>query len=228
MSIDPLRTAARALAYWERRQQVTSNNVANTETPGFKGERVFAELLDDGPAAVSRTDWDQGALRATGRPLDVALEGAGFLVVETPDGELLRRGGSLSLDAAGVLVDGAGNAVLGEDGAVVVPEAGEIVIEQDGTIRADGTEIARLRVEDAPADSLRRVGGGLWASDARTVLEPERVMLHHGSLEESNVQALDGLVEMLEVQRNYAAIQKGVTTLDSVMDTAANRIGRVG
>jgi flagellar basal body rod protein FlgG len=141
---------------------------------------------------------------------------------------MLRRGGSFSLDSAGVLTDDGGNPVLGESGAVVVPAAGEIVIEPDGTVRADGAEIARLRVEDAAEASLRRAGGGLWTSDSRTALEPERVRLHQGFLEESNVQALDGLTEMLEVQRNYAAIQKGVMTLDSVMDTAANRIGRVG
>jgi flagellar basal body rod protein FlgG len=228
MSIDPLRMAARALAYWERRQEVATHNVANTETPGYKGQRVFAQLLaEGGPGAVARDDWSQGALRDTGRPLDVAVQGAGFLVVETPEGELLRRGGSLSLDAAGVLIDGAGHPVLGEEGMIVVP-AGEIAIDPDGTIRVDGSAIGRLRVEDAGPETLRRMGAGLWASDASEALAPDRVTLRQGSLEESNVEALEGLVEMLDVQRNYAAIQKSVITLDSVMDTAANRIGRVG
>lgn len=223
-----MRAAARALAYWERRQEVASNNVANTETPGFKGQRVFAQLLEEaGPVAGVTNDLSAGSLRQTGRPLDVALEGDGFLVVEAEDGELLRRGGSLSLDAAGVLVDGGGRPVLGESGVLVIPP-GEVQVERDGRILVDGGEVGRLRVERAAPESLTRVTTGLWSSDARERLDADEVTVRQGSLEESNVAALDGLVEMLEVQRNYAAIQKSVTTLDGVLDTVANRIGRVG
>ncbi len=227
MSIDPLRTAARALAYWERRQEVTSHNVANTETPGYKRQRVFAELLDGAPAPVVRDDMTAGAIRTTGRPLDVALEGDGFLVVDTPTGEMLRRGGSLSLDAAGVLIDGGGRPVLGEDGVIVLPP-GSVEIDGDGTVRVDGAELARLRMESAEPGSLRRVEAGLWIGAPGEPLPAGAVGVRQGALEDSNVQALEGLVEMLDVQRNYAAIQKSVVTLDGVLETVANRIGRVG
>lgn len=228
MSIDPMRAAGRALAYWERRQEVVSNNLANVDTPGYKAQRVFGELMDElGPRAAITNDLSGGALRETGRPLDVALEGEGFLVVETPGGEVLRRGGSLSLDAAGVLTDAGGRPVLGDDGLIVVP-SGEVQIERDGVVRVDGEEVGRLRVEYADPESLQRIEAGLWTSDARAGVDPAEVGVRQGALEESNVTALEGLVEMLDVQRNYAALQKSVITLDGVMETVSNRIGRVG
>ena len=74
--------AIRAMRYWEQKQRVMANNLANTSTHGFKGERVFARLLDAaGPAPAAATDFRSGALTPTERPLDVALEGDGFLVV---------------------------------------------------------------------------------------------------------------------------------------------------
>lgn len=229
MSIDPMRAAARALAYWERRQEIASNNLANTETPGFKGQRVFARLLNgmQSPTAGVRDDLSVGAIRDTGRPLDIALKGDGFLVVQTPEGEALRRGGSLSLDESGVLVDSGGRPVLGVDGPVVVP-SGKVEVDAAGAMTVDGRPIAQLRVEQAQAGSLERLGDGLWQSAVRTPVAPGGVVVRQGALEGSNVETLDGLMEMLDVQRNYAAIQRGVVTLDGVLETIANRIGRVG
>jgi flagellar basal-body rod protein FlgF len=88
MSTDPLRDAGRAMAYWELRQEVASHNVANASTPGYKGQRVFAELLDGlaSPRPVVRDDLSAGPIRDTGRPLDLAMEGDGFLVVDGPGG----------------------------------------------------------------------------------------------------------------------------------------------
>jgi flagellar basal body rod protein FlgG len=225
MSIDPMRATARALAYWERRQEIASNNLANTETPGFKGQRVFAQLLDGAaPTAGVVDDMTAGVIRETGRPLDLAVEGAGFLVVETADGTALRRGGSLSLDESGTLVDSAGRAVLGAEGPIVLPP-GEVEVGPGGEVTVDGEAVARLRVETAAADTLERIGDGLWQSGAREAAGEATV--RQGALEGSNVETLDGLMEMLEVQRNYAAIQKGVITLDEVLETIANRIGRI-
>jgi flagellar basal-body rod protein FlgF len=83
-------------------------------------------------------------------------------------------------------------------------------------------------VETGAPESLRRIEAGLWTSDARQPLAGDAVSVRQGALEDSNVQALEGMVEMLDVQRNYAAIQKSVMTLDGVLDTVANRIGRIG
>jgi flagellar basal-body rod protein FlgF len=81
--------------YWERRQEVLANNLANANTDGFKAERVFARLMGDAmTAGDTRTDRTAGTLRQTHAPLDLALADDGFFVVETPDGERLTRGGS--------------------------------------------------------------------------------------------------------------------------------------
>ena len=114
--------AANALAYWERRQEVAANNLANTETTGFKAERVFARVMGDSiPVADTATDRTAGSLSATNEPLDLALGNDSFLVVQTPNGERLSRGGSFSLDAEGRVVDGRGNPLLGEGGEIDSP-----------------------------------------------------------------------------------------------------------
>ena len=228
MSIDPLRNAARALAVWERRQEIASHNIANTETPGYKRQRVFAELLDGvGPVASVRDDMTAGVVRDTGRPLDLAVTGDGFLVVEAEGGELLRRGGSLSLDATGVLVDAGGRPVLGEEGLVVLPP-GQVEIDAAGRVRVDGAEVARLRMERAAPEALERVEAGLWRAAVTEAVPGEERTLRQGGLEDSNFDPLRGMVEMMEIQRGHAAVQKTITTLDGVLDTAVNRIGRVG
>src|SRR5919199_161705 len=99
MRTNGLTSAASALRYWERRQEVVANNLANVDTTGFKGERVFARLTEGAlPEADTNTDTRGGTLKETGAPLDVALTGDGYLVVDTPQGERLTRGGSFHLD----------------------------------------------------------------------------------------------------------------------------------
>jgi len=104
----PLRSivnTARALSFYTRRQEIAAHNLANVATDGYKGDRITARQSPGGPWPVpaQTLDLQQGNLRQTGRTLDVALEGSGFFVVKTKDGERLSRGGSFSLDAGGML-----------------------------------------------------------------------------------------------------------------------------
>jgi flagellar basal-body rod protein FlgF len=231
MKPDPLRTAADALRYWEMRQQAASNNLANVETPGFKGERVFARLLDAAaPVAAARTDMRPGALRPTGNPLDVAIENERqFFVVETPVGERLIRGGALRLDANGVLVHASGRALLGENGPIAVPPGASIGIDADGTVRADGNVIDRLRIDAiaGPEDIAHEAGGIFRPTGTRASVKVADRGIHQGFIEGSNVDTLTSMVEMIEIQRAYAAVQGSIRSIDSVMDTIANNIGRV-
>lgn len=152
MKPDGLRAGADALRYWQRRQEVLANNLANTSTHGFRGERVFARLLADGTVTPeAETDWRPGQMTATGNPLDFALGGAGFLVVATEDGERLVRGGSFRLDADGTLVDASGAALLDEQGNPVVLPPGKVTVQNDGMVLVDGRHLATLRVV-VPAD----------------------------------------------------------------------------
>ena len=162
---------------------------------------MFARLLDGaGPTPSATTDFEGGALTQTEGPLDVALEGDGFLVVKTPEGLRLTRGGALSIDGSARLVDAAGNPVLGDQGEILLPP-GDVQINRDGVISVDGTPEATLRVVDIedPAQLLRGEGL-LFATDAELV-SAGGVTVHQGYLEESNVEPISSLVEMIEIQR---------------------------
>ncbi|MDH5588453.1 MAG: flagellar hook-basal body protein [Gemmatimonadota bacterium] len=220
-----------ALRYWERRQEAVANNLANVSTPGFKGERVFAELLEGvGPVARGHTDTRAGTLSPTGRPLDVAFEADGFLVVDAPGGDRFIRGGSLRIDEAGTLVTLDGHPLLDERREPVVLPEGNVEIAEDGQVSVNGSRIARLRVEVAgDPGELRREGANLWIPPgSREVVRPEAVRLRQGHLEESNVDPVSAMVEMLEIQRAYGAIQRSVQVGDQVMQTISTELGRVG
>lgn len=228
MSIDSV--GARALKYWETRQAATANNLANASTPGFKAERVFARLLADASIEVgSGTDFTAGPVNPTGRPLDVALMGDGYLVVGTPNGERWLRGGSLGMDTNGMLVDPAGHPVLGEQGPIVLPP-GDIDISPEGEVLVDGVQHARLRLERPRGGSvsLERGGGNLWMPTERPEeIRDGDVRVRQGHLEDSNVDPVGAMVEMVEIQRAFTSVQRAMITQDGIMQTIANDIGRV-
>lgn len=229
MNTEPLRYAAQALYYWERRQEVLANNLANAETDGFKGTRVFARLVQGALLAPeAATDFRQGTLTPTGQPLDLAIEGDGFFVLQTPAGERLSRGGSLRLDEAGRLVDASGRALLGERGPIVVPP-GTVEVDEQGVVRVDGTEVGRLRVERLPAGvEPQRDEGTLFVPAQERIRVPDgERRVRQGFIEKSNASTLDGLVEMITVQRSYAAIERSIRVLDGVLERVSNDIGRV-
>ena len=223
-----LAAAAGALRLWEQKQELIAHNLANANTTGFKAERSFAQLLGDvTPVLGTRTDLSGGAVRTTGNPLDLALEGDGFLVVGTPNGERLTRGGELRLDDTNRLVTTDGHPVLGAHGEIrVPPKTAELVIGRDGTIAADGRPLGRLRLEGVPPDApLARDGAGRWIPGA-TRPPAAGVRVRQGALEESNVNPIATLVDMITAQRAYASIQKAVTTMDAVRSTAVTDLGR--
>lgn len=227
----PLRSilqTAHALSYYMRRQEIVANNLANASTTAFKGDRIAAHLSTDGPwpEAVASLDLRQGIQRETGRPLDLALEGAGFLVVRTPEGDRLSRGGSLSLDPGGILTDGHGHPVLGQDGPIVLAGA-HIKIEADGTVLSGGEPAGRLRlVTVAKPAVLAKQGSGHFVTEA-TLIPADAVMVRQGMLEEANVEPTTGMVDLISIQRAWAANLEVVRTMDSVLGTVTGEVGKV-
>ena len=231
-------SAAAALRYWERRQEVVANNLANVNTDGFKGERTFARLLGDGntPAIDAVTDFRAGPITTTGAPLDLAIVRDGFLVASTPNGERLVRGGSLHINEQRQLVDASGNPLLGEQdprggtaGPVVIPQfAGVVTIDHGGAVVADGTQVARLRMERvAPGIRLQHEEGGRFLPPAnRERMALEARTLRQGAIEESNVGSVDSLVDMIAIQRGYASVQKVLTAIDSARGIAATELAK--
>lgn len=227
-------SAAAALRYWERRQEVASNNLANVSTDGFKGQKVFAQMVEGSlPAANSITDFTPGPLNTTGNPLDVAIEGHGFLVVQTSNGERLSRGGSLRVNDTGTLTDSAGNALMGEGGPIRVSSrgdahTGDIQITRAGAVMVDKAEVGRLRLESIPDNTpLAHEGSGLFVPPSkRTRMDPETISVRQGCVEQSNVSSVGEMVDMISIQRAYTAVQKAMTTLDGARGIATSELGR--
>jgi flagellar basal-body rod protein FlgF len=221
-------SAAAALQMLEKRQQVLANNLANASTRGFKGEIVFSKLIGDAvSAAATSVDRRQGSMTETHNPLDVSVEGDGFFVVQTPAGERHTRGGSLDVNTSRQLVDESGNPVLGEDGPITLPQ-GDININSDGLIRVNNKPVATLRLETVdPKVQLVHEGGTRFVPDAsRKSIAPADRRIHQGSVEESNVNTMSAMTEMLEVMHRYGAAQKSIATLDSIRGIAVNDLAK--
>jgi flagellar basal body rod protein FlgG len=226
--INGMTRAAHALAYWERRQEVVSNNLANADTNGFRAQRTFAQAIGDAlPFAGTALDTRAGALKQTGNPLDVALGGDGYFVVDSAAGERFTRGGSLRLDANSRLVDQDGNAILGEGGPIVLPP-GTVSIDARGGVSVDGKQIDRLRIETVPAGTeMAHESGTLLVPDpSRTPVANDARSVEQGYLEDSNVNTVGSMVDMISIQRSYAAVQRTMTTLDGIRQTISNELGK--
>lgn len=236
---DGIASAASALRYWERRQEVATNNLANANTDGFKAERVFARLVGDAlPSPDSATDRRTGTIRPTGNPLDLALSGDGFFVVQTEAGERWTRGGALRLDADGYLADADGNRLMGERGAVRltrdarghVLDPADIGIDATGVVEVGGVVVDRLRVE-MPASASGQLqhaeGTRFVPTTLRRVAAAGERSVRQGALEDSNVNPISSLVDLLSIQRNYASTQRALSALDGVRSTIVNELGKI-
>jgi flagellar basal body rod protein FlgG len=209
-----------------------ASDLANVGTAGYKGERTghrnvprpaFDSALEsaiDSSLGERRLDARAGAIEPTGRALDVAIEGNGFLVVETAAGTRYTRNGHLSRAADGSLITADGAVVKGLDGPIAVG-TGRIAIDTDGTVTSDGVSVGTLAVvEFANAGALVRESGALLRADAAPapVASPT---LRTGSLEQSNVSVVDKVAELTSVNRSFQALQKAVSVLMNDIDGRA-------
>jgi flagellar basal-body rod protein FlgF len=227
-NLNGMHSAASALRYYERKQEVVANNLANVSTNGFKAQRIFATLLDGiAPAAQSGTDFNVGSLRQTGNATDVAVDGQGFFVVSTPDGERYSRGGSFRLDEKHHLTDADGRPLLGTKGAIKLLDA-PIEIDQKGEVKQNGQIVDTLRMETAPKGTdVQREGETLWIPPAnKEVLKPAERNVKQGYIEESNVNSMTALIDMVSVQRAYASVQKSIIEMDHTNETVATQLAR--
>ncbi|WP_114288023.1 flagellar hook-basal body complex protein [Candidatus Halocynthiibacter alkanivorans] len=204
--------------------QAIANNIANISTAGFRKEGlIFSEqvaALEPGEPSLSMAVGDvrvtssaQGPLSQTGGTFDFAIEGDGFFMLETPDGEALTRAGVFTPNEAGELVNMDGFLVLDSGGApIFIPsDAKSIALASDGTLSADGQPLTQLGVfmpEDP--NSLNRRDGVSFIADGATFPVEEPVVLQ-GFVEGSNVNAVSEVARMIEVQRAY---EMGATFLE--------------
>lgn len=227
-SIDP-RSAPRAMAFamhgLEKRFEVTASNLANAETTGHKRLIARTELFTQelasakaaDPSAPDRTvmrDFTQGDLVDTGDPMDVALDGPGFFAVEINGSTQFTRALHLHAEPDGTLQDEHGGRVLGDGGPLRLggPLA-KVEIQADGTVKGDGADVGRLRIVNfVEPQRLDDATGGYWRADDRLeVTGAQGAQVRQRQRERSNVNALDELVNLITVQRQYEAAQRALS-----------------
>ncbi len=225
-------TGAKAML---QRQDTVSNNLANANTTGYRAEtsafrsapvigtgaptRVFA--ADTTP----RADFTPGPIISTGRDLDVAVNGRGWIAVQGLDGnEAYTRAGSLRIDENGVLQTATGLQVMGEGGPITIPQDNRVTIAPDGTVTATPNQaplsassaVGRIKLVDPPEESLVRRGDGLFATADGTPAElAENVRLSPGAVEGSNVNAAEQMIAMIAVARQFDMQMKMLQTADT-------------
>lgn len=232
MGLNALKSTAQTLSFYTRLQALTANNLANSDTEGFKADVMSARLVGDltYPVPVTKTDLSQGTFTDTGRPLDLAIEGPGFFVLQTAQGERLTRGGALALDGGNRLSDRHGNLLLGQNGPVQLPlRYASLEVHPDGSVVVDGNRLDRLRLETVEDTStLLKEGFGRFVPSTPTIgLDIATTKIRQGVTEDSNQDTLKGTVDLVTIQRAYAANVDSLKALDSVLGTVVNEVGKV-
>ena len=148
--------------------------------------------------------------------------------MQTPDGERYTRGGALRIDEKHQLVDTDGRPLIGEKGTPLKLVDGPIEISKTGEVTQNGQIVDRLRMESAPKNAeLERQGESLWVPPTtRTPMKPDARNVKQGYLEESNVNSMSALVDMVAVQRAYASVQKAIVEMDHANETITTQIAR--
>jgi flagellar basal-body rod protein FlgF len=226
-----------------KRQEVISNNLANAATAGYKRDRLFVQELDQAQArtAPNEADWEMphqigirvdfsaGPMERTGNPYDVAIAGDGFFVVESQGAERFTRNGHFEVNPDGVLSTVDGDPVMGEGGEIRL-SAGDVAIATDGTVAVDGRTIDKLRiVRFADPNVLVRSGSSLFAigQTGAAAEDVESPSVRQGFLEQSNVNTIEEMVNMITTFRFYEADQRAVQMQDQVQGRVVNDLGRV-
>ncbi|MGA2151555.1 MAG: flagellar basal-body rod protein FlgF [Geobacteraceae bacterium] len=228
------------------RMDVIANNLANINTAGFKKDRmIFDSMLNsaknptlsagtvtDAPVLSGysiETDFSAGPQKQTGNPLDLALDGSGFFVVNTPQGKAYTRQGSFHLDGNGKVVTADGYEVQGGGGPITI-KGGKVEINEKGELSVDGQQVTTLSVVDFPKPyQLQKIGSALFVpSVPETTEQPTtNTNVRQGAIEDSNVQPLQEMVNLMENSRFYERCVKTVQSYDQMANKAANELGKV-
>lgn len=218
---------------------ILANNLANLNTTGYKRETQFYDALTAAAKGSGKLGALNGAInqfgvlsgqslvmtpgnmQQTGNPLDVAIAGSGFFVVNTPAGVRYTRNGGFSLNSAGQLVAGDGSPVMGINGAMTLPP-GHVDISSDGTISVAGTMVGKLQLVDFPPKThLKEDGGSNFSAPAGTAQPLLNPHVRQGTLESSNVNAVEAEVDLVSLQRHSDFLTKAIKMFNTDMDGTA-------
>jgi flagellar basal-body rod protein FlgG len=246
--IKGIHTAGAGMLPMMTRLEVIANNLANMNTTGFKRDSVFTQLIKDADLARAQgrvelaeaqveriTDFSDGSFNPTNNPLDVAVQGRGFFVVETPAGTRYTRNGNFMLSTNGTLITSQGYSVVGTTGKIQVPNLqkltqGQLLISESGEIIIDNKAVARLRVVDfADPTRLLKESNSLFAAPQEMPaidIHEDSTRVKQGFLEGSNVEGLEEMIALVELSRNFESNQRVIQAQDGTLEKAIE-VGRV-
>ena len=240
-------TAAAGAIAMEERLNIISNNIANLNTTGFKKDQMsfeqFVRQLDTSmlysgqyktvpidviPVSTS-IDLTPGPPVKTGNPLDIALAGDGFFVVNTDDGPRYTRAGSFQLSTENTIITSQGYTVQGNGGDITIdPNKGQLVIDSQGNVSQDGDEVSTLQVVKIPPEDLVREGNNLFSVKEGFTPEPVEIpSVIQGSLETANVEPINEMVELIAAQRAYDVFQKVIRSANDAYSYSMHNVGTV-
>lgn len=252
-----LYTAGTGMNTQMKKLDVISNNLANVNTTGFKKDTTvvsaFPEVLmtkindtknnNNSPTPIGRvslgarvdevyTNFSQGSFIKTDSTFDIAIQGDGFFVLNTPNGqERYTRDGAFVIDANGQLRSQEGNAVMGTDGPIqlddeFLTQSHQVFIDDVGRIIIDGEYINTIRIASFEDNGgLQKVGDNLYQGNGNPAQFNGKIM--QGFLESANVNPVIAMVDMITVSRTYEANQKMIQVHDTLMGKAVNEVGKV-
>lgn len=225
-------SAATALNRAQEHHDLVAFNLAHAAVPGYRqrleASATFESQFDQALAAASGNQERYGARRSgvfldttpgpiqfTGAPLDLAIRGSGFFVVEGPDGPLYTRSGSVSLNAARELVTSSGYPILGAGGRITLPEnTAAVTVLHDGTVLADGRAVGQIRLVDiSDPRALEPVGATLFRAPPDVVTDANDSSVIQGYRENSNVDMVSQLIQLITGLRHFEAAQRALHVL---------------
>lgn len=215
-----------------------ASNLANANTSGFRAEREYFRDAIVGPDALNsqvnrmvndfgvlggnRLDLGQGALTHTGNQLDLAIEGAGFFAIQTPQGIRYTRDGSFRRALDGTLITATGEPVLNALNKPIQIPTGDITVGADGAISVANAVVGAVALFDFPASSLVPEGTNRYTVSAGTKPTVTTAAIHQGSLESSNQDVIQGTLQLILVQRQAEMMQKALTVFHNDFDKTAS------
>jgi flagellar basal-body rod protein FlgF len=241
MELPSLMALSRQMAL-QQNMEAIANNVANLNTNGYKADRVTFTPYVQRPAGAAVSAWmtfpklgaphremQEGTINTTSNPLDVALRGDAYFVVDTAKGTRFTRNGHLGLDTMNRIVSAGGDPILDDrNRPLVVPQdAGQITINSDGSVSAGEQRIGKIQlVAFDNTQQLIRTGGGLYSSSAPSKPATD-VQIVQGALETANVEPVLEMTRMMETARAYEQAQKVVDSEDTRMRKGIETLGKV-
>ncbi len=227
---------ANRMRYNQKRMEIIANNLANIDTVGYKRDITFTKVLRDNQHVTikKKTEFDQGDLVNTDNPLDVAINGDAFFVVTDGENTYFTKNGKFHLATDGYLVDSDGMKVLGKGGEIFISndifkKEKEIKINQRGEITLGKEAIDQLFIAKVGnKDSLIKVGGSKFKlqNGFYDAADENEYTVMQGYLEESNVNPIMEMENMITMSKNFESIQKVIQNYDEVLGKA-NEIGKV-